>query len=87
MAKAIIIGSGIAGLATAIRLSCKGYDVEVFEANPYVGGKLSSFNLGSYKFNFGPQLLTMPHYIDELFELCGELPGCLLYTSPSPRDS
>ncbi|MEC7246905.1 MAG: 1-hydroxycarotenoid 3,4-desaturase CrtD [Bacteroidota bacterium] len=75
MAKAIIIGSGIAGLATAIRLSCKGYDVEVFEANTYVGGKLSSFNLGSYKFNFGPQLLTMPHYIDELFELCGELPG------------
>ncbi|MFL2584811.1 MAG: NAD(P)-binding protein, partial [Flavobacteriaceae bacterium] len=29
--KAIIIGSGIAGIATSIRLACQGYDVSVFE--------------------------------------------------------
>lgn len=39
-----IIGAGIAGLACAIRLSVKGYEVEVFESNAYPGGKLSEFN-------------------------------------------
>ncbi len=43
--KVIIVGAGVAGLACAIRLSIKGYDVNVFEANGYPGGKLSSFEL------------------------------------------
>ena len=72
--KAIIIGSGIAGIATSIRLACQGYDVSVFEKNEYPGGKLSSFTLGDYRFDFGPSLFTMPHFVDELFELAGENP-------------
>ncbi len=61
-----IIGSGIAGLAAAIRLSKKGYRVTVFEKNNYLGGKLSELKLGSFRFDKGPSLLTMPHLIDEL---------------------
>ena len=38
---AIIIGSGIGGLAAAARLAVKGYEVEVIEKNSYPGGKLS----------------------------------------------
>ena len=72
--KAIIIGSGIAGIATSIRLACQGYDVSVFEKNEYTGGKLSSFTLGDYRFDFGPSLFTMPHFVDELFALAGENP-------------
>jgi phytoene desaturase len=72
--KAIIIGSGVGGLATALRLKAQGLDVVVFENNSYPGGKLSSFNLGQYRFDAGPSLLTMPHYIDELFELFNESP-------------
>ena len=67
--KAIIIGSGIAGLAAAIRLSVKGYRVSVFEANPYPGGKLSEINLEGYRFDAGPSLFTLPEQIEELFEL------------------
>ena len=74
MTKAIIIGAGVGGLATAIRLAKKGYTVEVFEANDYVGGKLSTFNLGDYRFDAGPSLFTMPHFVDALFELCDENP-------------
>jgi phytoene desaturase len=74
MTKAIVIGAGIGGLATAIRLAKKGYAVEVFEANDYVGGKLSTFTLGDYRFDAGPSLFTMPHYVDDLFTLCGENP-------------
>ena len=72
--QAIVIGSGIAGIATSIRLACQGFAVFVFEKNEYAGGKLSSFSLGEYRFDFGPSLFTMPHFIDELFELAGENP-------------
>lgn len=72
--KGIVIGAGIAGIATAIRLANKGYAVEVFEANPYPGGKLSAFSLGEYRFDAGPSLFTMPQFVDELFTLCGEDP-------------
>ncbi len=69
-----IIGSGVAGLASAVRQAIKGHDVTVFEANAYPGGKLSSFELEGYRFDAGPSLFTMPQYVDELFELAGENP-------------
>ena len=74
MKKAIIIGAGIAGIASSIRLRSKGYDVQVFESNSYPGGKLASFNLGNYRFDAGPSLFTMPNFVDELFDLFGENP-------------
>ncbi len=67
--KAGIIGSGIAGLAMAVRLAAKGYEVTVFEASDRVGGKLHEFWDGPYRFDFGPSLFTMPHLVEELFEL------------------
>jgi len=73
--KAIIIGAGIAGIATAIRLAVKGYTIEVFEANNYPGGKLSEINLNGYRFDAGPSLFTMPQYVDELFTLAGKTPA------------
>lgn len=69
MKKAIIIGAGIGGLATALRLRHKGFAVTVFEANDYPGGKLSSFRQGAYRFDAGPSLFTMPHFVEELFQL------------------
>ena len=66
--KVIVVGSGIAGIATSIRLAQKGYDVHVFESNAYPGGKLSAFKLGAYRFDAGPSLFTMPHFVEELFE-------------------
>ena len=64
-----IIGAGIAGLAAAVRMAAHGYEVDVFEANPYPGGKLSEFRLGGYRFDAGPSLFTMPMYVDELYRL------------------
>ncbi|MEB2783173.1 1-hydroxycarotenoid 3,4-desaturase CrtD [Algoriphagus persicinus] len=72
--KAIIVGSGIAGIASAIRLAVQGYDVEVFEANSYPGGKLSEITLGKYRFDAGPSLFTLPEQVDELFRLAGKKP-------------
>jgi len=72
MTKVIVIGSGIGGLAVSIRLALKGYRVQVFEKNAYPGGKLSAFTLKGYRFDAGPSLFTMPHFVTELFELAGE---------------
>jgi phytoene desaturase len=70
--KAIVIGSGLAGLACSIRLRKMGWEVEVFESQPTPGGKLQSKRIGDYRFDLGPSVLTKPELIQELFEFCGE---------------
>jgi diapolycopene oxygenase len=72
--KAGIIGAGIGGIATAIRLAVKGYDVTVFEAAATFGGKMKQFVQDGYRFDMGPSLFTMPHLVDELFTLAGKNP-------------
>lgn len=73
--KAIVVGSGIAGLAVAIRLACKGFEVDVYEKNEYPGGKLTSIEKNGFRFDAGPSLFTLPDQVDELFRLAGEIPG------------
>ena len=73
--KAIVVGSGIAGIATAIRLALKGYGVDVYEANNYIGGKLTAFSSGNYRFDSGPSLFTLPYLVDELFTLANRNPA------------
>jgi len=72
MKKAGIIGSGVGGMCTAIRLAQRGYEVTVFEANAYPGGKLTSIEQGGYRFDAGPSLFTMPQYLEELFVVAGK---------------
>lgn len=72
--KCIIIGAGIAGIGAAIRMRNKEYDVSVFEANSFPGGKLSSEMNKGYRFDMGPSVFTMPEYVDELFILSGKNP-------------
>jgi phytoene desaturase len=67
--KASIIGSGVSGISTAIRLRSKGFDVDVYEKNKMPGGKLNTFKLDEFRFDAGPSLFTMPFLVDELFEL------------------
>ena len=69
--KVIVIGSGIAGLAVSIRLRTKGYDVEVYEKNDNVGGKLSDFYIDNFRHDFGPKLFTMPNLIEDIFTDAG----------------
>ena len=70
--KAVIIGSGIGGMATAIRLSVQGYQVTVYEKNNCPGGKLTAFEKDGYSFDAGPSLFTQPQNLEALFELAGE---------------
>ncbi|MBC8112526.1 MAG: phytoene desaturase [Verrucomicrobia bacterium] len=73
--KAIVIGAGIAGIASAIRLANKGFEVSVLEANVYPGGKLSEFAIQGYRFDAGPSLFTLPELVEELFAISGKNPA------------
>lgn len=70
----VVIGSGIAGLAAAIRLAAKGNDVHVYEANETPGGKIAEHKAAGYRFDRGPSVLMLPQLIDELFILSGKNP-------------
>jgi phytoene desaturase len=71
----IVTGSGIGGIATAIRLAVLGYNVMVFESDKGPGGKLNTFELDGYRYDLGPSLFTMPQFVDELFILAGRNPS------------
>ena len=82
--KIAIVGSGVAGLAAAIRLQHKGYQVHVFEAASVPGGKMGNMKLGAYRFDTGPSLFTRPDLVDELFELCNVNPRDLFQYQQLP---
>ncbi|MDZ4742765.1 MAG: phytoene desaturase [Verrucomicrobiota bacterium] len=67
--KAVVIGAGLGGLATAIRLQAKGYDTEVLELNDRPGGRACVYEQDGFRFDAGPTILTAPFLIDELFAL------------------
>ncbi|MDP4587416.1 MAG: NAD(P)-binding protein [Flavobacteriales bacterium] len=69
-----IIGAGIGGIATAIRLQAKGYQVSVYESSNELGGKLRDFNLDGFRFDAGPSLFTLPDLVDELFRIAQKNP-------------
>jgi diapolycopene oxygenase len=64
--KALVIGAGIAGLATAIRLAAQGFQTSVYETAEEVGGKIKEEHIAGYRFDLGPSLFTMPELILEL---------------------
>jgi len=69
--QAVIIGAGLGGLATAIRLAYGGWDVTVLEQGSRPGGKMNRFERGGFKFDTGPSLITLPHVFERLFKLGG----------------
>lgn len=72
MKKILVIGAGLGGLATAIRLAHAGHAVEIWEKNGEPGGKLKEFSQDGFSWGTGPSLLTMPHVLRDLFTSAGE---------------
>ena len=72
MKKVAIIGSGFGGLALAVRLQGKGYNVTIFEKQEKVGGHAYQLKKKGYTFDMGPSLITAPEIIDEVFKSAGE---------------
>lgn len=72
--KVIVIGAGVGGLSTAIRLQHAGYQVEIHEQEKIPGGKMHQIKADGHTFDVGPTLVMMPDVYREVFELAGRDP-------------
>jgi phytoene desaturase len=67
--KIIIIGSGFGGLASALRMRAKGFDVTLVEKHPDLGGRARVFKKDKFTYDGGPTVITAPYLFEELFSL------------------
>ena len=71
MNRAVVVGGGFGGIASAIRLRAKGYEVHLIDRCPRLGGRAQVFERDGFRFDAGPTVITAPFLFDELFELHG----------------
>lgn len=73
--KALIVGTGLGGLATALRLSRRGYDIEMVEMYRQAGGRLNQLVSDGFTFDMAPTFFSMSYHFDEFVRDAGiELP-------------
>jgi len=69
--RAIVIGSGFGGLAAALRLSVRGWNVQVLERLSTPGGRARVHEIDGFRFDAGPTIITVPQLFEELWQLAG----------------
>lgn len=67
--RAVIIGAGFGGLSLGIRLQSLGFDTLIVERLDAAGGRGYQKKVNGYTFDMGPTVITVPHFIEELFSL------------------
>ena len=70
--KAIVVGAGFGGMAAALRLRAKGYQVTLIDRCGALGGRAQVFERGGFRHDAGPTVITAPFLFEELFSLFGE---------------
>ncbi len=69
--KVLIVGAGLAGLAAALRLSARGFHVELVEKNSQAGGRLNQLKAKGFTFDTGPSFFSMSYEFDEFIKDAG----------------
>ena len=72
MKRALVIGGGFGGMAAALRLRAKNYQVTLVDSNSMLGGRGQVFIRNGYKHDAGPTVITAPFLLEELFQLFNE---------------
>lgn len=67
----VVVGGGIAGLATAALLASRGHEVDLLEKNPDLGGRVGSVERDGFRFDTGASWYLMPEVFEHFFELLG----------------
>jgi len=67
----IIVGTGLGGLSTALRLTSLGYKVKMVEKYHQAGGRLNLLEKDGFKFDLGPTFFSMSYEFDELVKSTG----------------
>lgn len=70
--QALVVGAGFGGIAAALRLRAKGYEVTVIDRCSQIGGRAQVFERNGFRHDAGPTVITAPFLFDELFALFGE---------------
>ncbi|MFT5067027.1 MAG: phytoene desaturase [Reinekea sp.] len=82
---AIVAGAGFGGIAAALRLRAKGYDVHLIDRCSRLGGRGQVFEKDGYRHDAGPTVLTAPHLFEELFALFGKkMTNYVTLVEPNP---
>jgi phytoene desaturase len=68
----LVIGAGFGGIAAALRMRAKGFEVTLVDRLSAIGGRAQVFERGGFRHDAGPTVITAPFLFDELFELFGE---------------
>lgn len=69
---AIVIGAGFGGIAAALRLRAKGYEVTLLDRAKALGGRAQVYHRNGFVHDAGPTVITAPFLFEELFTLFGE---------------
>ena len=69
---ALVIGGGFGGIASALRIRAKGYQVTLIDRCAQLGGRAQCFTRNGFRHDAGPTVITAPFLFDELFELFNE---------------
>lgn len=69
--KIVIIGAGPGGLTAGMILANRGFDVELFEKAPDVGGRNAAIEMNGFTFDTGPTFLMMDFILEEMFQETG----------------
>ncbi|MBP7562366.1 MAG: phytoene desaturase, partial [Candidatus Cloacimonetes bacterium] len=73
--KVIVVGAGLGGLSTALRLVKKGYEVEIIEKNSKAGGRLNQIKKDGFTFDTGPSFFSMSYEFKQFAQECNiEIP-------------
>lgn len=97
MSRVVVIGAGVAGLATAGLLAKDGHEVVVLEKNDRVGGRAGTIERDGFRFDSGPSWYLMPEVFDHFFAMMGTStaaqldlvqldPGYRVFRSPESGD-
>ncbi len=66
----LVVGAGLGGLATALRLAKKGYRVEIIEKNGKAGGRLNQLVKDGFTFDIGPSFFSMSYEFTDFARDC-----------------
>ena len=69
-----VIGEGVAGQSSAIRLQNAGYIVTLYEKEAQPGGKMNQIKKDGFTFDVGPSIVLIPALFNEVFEVAGRNP-------------